>query len=240
MLFRSKDINIQGEEYQQGNLYNYSTIKSYLLAREKGKCQLCNKIKEADKWHIHHLKEKKNCGTNQVDNLVLLHKKCHEKLHQDNIKLKIKTNKEYKDAAFMNTINNKFQQDLNCEITYGVDTYLKRNELGLEKSHYNDAFVIASGSNQIRGNYYHIFQHRKNNRCLQINRKGYRPSIRRKRYDLKPHDLVKINNKIHNVVGIHGLGKYIILKDTFYNKFNVNIKKLDVWKFNFNSLIWEI
>jgi ribonuclease Y len=44
-LDTAKMINpdIKGIEYQKGNLYDYENKKAYILAREKGKCQICGK-----------------------------------------------------------------------------------------------------------------------------------------------------------------------------------------------------
>ena len=64
----------------------------------------------------------------------------------------------------------------NVSVTYGYLTKQKRIELGLLKSHINDAFVIANGTNQIRNLvYYFIKQVRKCNRKLY---KGIRSHIR--------------------------------------------------------------
>ena len=66
------------------------------------------------------------------------------------------------------------------------------------------AFVIAGGNKQIRSLVCNILQVRRNNRCLQINRKGYKPSIRRKHYLLQPHNLVRYNGQVIVIGG--GLG----------------------------------
>ena len=54
---------------------------------------------------------------------------------------------------------------------------------------------------------------RKNNRQLQRNRKGYKPSIRKQRYALQPHDLVRFEGKKYQVVGVQNYGKYVKLTD---------------------------
>jgi len=72
-----------------------------------------------------------------------------------------------KAAAFMNNIRWKFVKILNCAWTYGSITKHNRRKLGLEKSHTNDAFVIAGGCNQIRRGYVHkAKQVRRQNRSL--------------------------------------------------------------------------
>lgn len=62
----------------------------------------------------------------------------------------------------------------NVKITYGNITFVNRNKLSLEKSHVNDAFVIASGTTQSRSSIWNITQKRRNNRALQLNRKEHR------------------------------------------------------------------
>ena len=59
--------------------------------------------------------------------------------------------------------------------TYGYLTKSMRIALGLEKSHYNDAFVIAGGTTQERSVGYQITQMRKCNRKLH---RGIRSHIR--------------------------------------------------------------
>ena len=56
---------------------------------------------------------------------------------------------------------------LNAEVTYGYLTKSMRIELGLEKTHYNDAFCIANGSDQTRTEPIDIKQVRRNNRSLE-------------------------------------------------------------------------
>jgi hypothetical protein len=57
---------------------------------------------------------------------------------------------------------------LACDCTYGYITKSKRIELGLEKTHYNDAFVISGGSSQTRSTPITYKQVRRNNRALEI------------------------------------------------------------------------
>jgi hypothetical protein len=225
---------IEGRDYQQGNLYNYSNVRAFILSREKGLCQLCEKeSSKTDKWNLHHTITKVNGGTDKPDDLALLHEKCHIKLHKNNLHNKLNKNKQYKESTFMNIVKNKFQVDLNCELTFGYQTYNKRIKLNLEKSHINDSFVIAGGTDQKRSFKYIVKQKRRNNRSLQLNRRGFKPSIRKRRYKLQPQDLVKIENKIYEVVGTHCCGERVKLK----NRKDIAIKKIE-WSFNNNSLIF--
>ena len=90
---------------------------------------------------------------------------------------------------------------------------LIRYKLGLEKSHHTDAFIIAGGEKQKRSQSCMFFQKRKNNRTLQLNRKGFKPSIRRQRYKFQPKDLIEIKKQKYEVVGIFNKGNWIRVKN---------------------------
>jgi len=75
--------------------------------------------------------------------------------------------KPLKDATFMSTIRWKLVNALMCDYTYGYITKSKRVSLGLEKTHYNDAFCIAGGINQQRIEPIYFEQIRRNNRSVE-------------------------------------------------------------------------
>jgi len=133
-----------------------------------------------------------------------------------------------KAAACLNNIRWRIVEQLEAEYIYGYVTKYLRNKLELEKSHVNDAFVIAGGTNQERCRPYEVIQVRRNNRCLQLNRKGFRPSIRRKRYQLQPHDLVKYEGRTYKVKGVHCYGTRVILKNVKGKNKSVTIDKVEL------------
>jgi len=229
--------DIQGKEYQQGSMYQYRNRIAYLIAREKGKCQYCGKeYKKGGSWRLHHIWGKQK---DRSKDWALVHESCHKKLHKKNEEYLLQKQKckSYKDSTFMSIIRKRFIGMF--DTTYGYVTFQNRCDLDLEKSHVNDAFVIAGGANQKRCSQFKIEQKRKNNRCLQLNRKGFKPSIRRQRYSLQPKDLVKINGEIYEVKGIHSYGARVKLKNSFGNIINKSVKKLDEWKFHQKTLIWR-
>ena len=205
---------ISSVEYQQGDMYGYQNMKSFLMAREKGLCQLCKKeFSKGNPSHIHHCKERGEEGSNRPKNLAILHKKCHTKLHKK--KLKLSAPKEFKESTFMNIIKNKFKKDLpDINITFGYKTFVDRNKLGIEKTHFNDAFVIAGGTNQERITPITITQKHRNNRAIQLNRNGFSPSIRRKRYSIQPKDLVWIDGKKYKTIGVQNKGEYVKVENS--------------------------
>ena len=225
---------ISGIEYQQGDMLGYQNIRSFLMFREKGLCQLCGKpFTKGNTAHIHHCKQRKDSGSNSVKNLALLHKKCHEKLHKKGLKLKAP--KSYKDSTFMNIMKNRFIKDIpDVELTFGYITFTNRVGLGIEKTHYNDAFVIAQGNKQKRIKPIEITQKQINNRTLQLNRKGFKPSIRKQRYPIRPKDLVWIKNKVFSVNGSNHKGMSVVLK----SKKSVQTNKIER-VYHFGSLVFN-
>ena len=144
--------DIAGEEYQKGNLYNYANTLEYLLAREKGKCQLCGKGYggNGNGWQIHHIIPRSKGGTDRPDNLALLHRKCHEKIHRNpKLMAKLKKPKLYKEPAHLNSFRLQLIKRLKSafkdrvKFTYGYLTKLHRSEMGLPKSHANDAIAMT-------------------------------------------------------------------------------------------------
>jgi len=141
---------IQGTEYQQGEMYGYRNRIAYLLSREKGKCQYCGSFYETgNKWRLHHIWGK---DRDRPEDWALLHEDCHIALHanKEGHVLQKKTPKAYKEPVFMNIIRRKFFiRYPDAEFTYGNITYQDRCGLGLEKTHYNDA-AAASGIKEIK------------------------------------------------------------------------------------------
>lgn len=203
---------IQGVEYQQGDMYGYQNMRAYLMAREGGKCQLCkDPFTKGSLSHIHHCLERGKQGSNMAKNLAILHEKCHIKLHKKG--LKISAPKTMKAETFMSIIQHRFKKDIpNVEITFGYKTFVDRNKLGLEKTHFNDAFVIANGNNHERITPIEIIQKHRNNRCIQINRKGFKPSIRKKRYKIQPKDLVWIDDEKYIAKCVQNKGDYLLIE----------------------------
>jgi len=231
---------IEGQDYQQGTLYDYQNMKSYLMSREKGKCQFCGEDFKGQPSHIHHIKSKREGGNDRPDNLALLHKKCHEEMHAKHLEYKLKSNSEdYKQTTFMNIINKRFKQDIpELKITYGNITFVDRNNLGLEKTHYNDAFVISGGTQQSRTKAIKIKQVHRNNRVLQLNRKGFKPSIKKEKSKVDPGDLFWVAGKQYTCTGMFNKGKYICFGSTSKKEY-FNFSKV-VKTFKQGSFLWNI
>ncbi|NGX34590.1 MAG: hypothetical protein K1060chlam1_00943 [Candidatus Anoxychlamydiales bacterium] len=227
-----KNPQIENFQYQRGDLYGYQNLKAYLLQREQAKCQLClKKSTKGNSFRLHHIIPRKDRGTNKVNNLSLLHEKCHDKLHKKKIFHLLKKNRQFKPETFMSSIRFKLATELkklcsNISLSFGYMTKIKRDILKLEKNHHTDAFVIANGSFEKRVQPSLFLPKRKNNRCLQLNRKGFKPSIRRKRYKMQPKDVVQVKNKKYEVIGIFNKGNWLRVRDKT-KTLNYPVKKVE-------------
>lgn len=212
---KMQNPEISGVEYQRGELQGYE-VKEYLLEKWGRKCAYCGKTNAP--LETEHIIPRSRGGTGRVSNLTISCQKCNQKKGNRTAKefgypeIQKKAKEILKATAFMNNIRWKLINLLICQWTYGYITKYNRAKLGLDKSHSNDAFVIAGGNRQERAVKDNFNQIRRNNRHLQYNRKGFKLSIRRRRYNLQPHDLVKYNGQILTVKGVHCLGTRVLLE----------------------------
>jgi RRXRR protein/HNH endonuclease len=229
-----KNPDIQGKEYQEGPQKDFDNVKAYVLYRDNYTCQACKKKDIPLK--AHHI-ESRQTGGNRPENLIALCKSCHDKYHQGKIELKIKKIEGYKAETFMSVVKRrlisilkeKYRDDIINE-TYGYITKKARLDLGLEKSHVNDSFCIAGGKNQERCHIHQIGQKRRNNRAIQLNRKGFEPSIRKQRYSYQPKDIISYKGKLYSVIGTHNKGKYIQFKNGIEKKLDKKTSEVKIIK----------
>ncbi len=166
-----KNPTIKGEEYQQGEQYGFSHLRQYILHRDQHQCQNPNCKNKAKQpiLQIHHLGFWKEDRSDRPGNLITLCSKCHvSKNHKKNGFLfgwqpRIKS---FRPETFMSTVKWRLASIANS-ITFGCITKLKRSEYELEKSHHNDAFVIAGGSKQVRCKTKVIEQIRRHKRSME-------------------------------------------------------------------------
>ena len=230
-----KNPSIAGAEYQQGEQLGFHNIREYVLHRDNHECQHPNcKHKKDNVLVVHHINGRAEGATDRPEELITLHKRCHDDHHSGkNILPKVKV-KQFKPETFMtmvrwklvNCLKERFPE-VKVEYTYGYITKNHRISLGLDKSHVNDAFVIAGGRDQRRTKPYSIKQVRRNNRSIQMNRKGFSRSIRKQRYSLQPYDRVSYDGKECIVKGVHCKGSRVVISD-IAKKISVNIKKVEL------------
>ena len=222
--------NIEGVDYQEGQAYGYYNTRYYVFDRDNYTCQVCNKKDKI--LQTHHIIYKSHGGSDRANNLITVCTDCHShKNHQEGeVLYKWMTNKKkapsYKEAPFMNTIRQRvFQKYPNANIVYGNWTTPRRKELGLEKTHYNDALVISQVEKDFIDSVgiFKIKQFRKKKRSLHeaIARKGRKePNKTQKRNSKNTkyrngyylNDKVKAFGKVGFISGFASGGCYV--KDT--------------------------
>ena len=170
---KMKNPNITNEEYQKGQCAGYYDVRYFVFARDNYICQVCKKRNKI--LRTHHIIYKSKGGTDRADNLITVCNECHSSENHQNggilydWMIKHKKVKQYKEATFMNIVRKRtFEKYPNAIITYGSETSPYRKELGLDKTHYNDAIAISKIEN-IKENpneHFYIKQFRKKKRSL--------------------------------------------------------------------------
>ena len=176
-----KNPDIEGVAYQMGEQMGFWNLREYVLHRDDHKCQnpnCKNKSKEPI-LRVHHIVYRSEGGTDTPSNLITLCDKCHTPANHKQGKflyewmIKDHKVKKFKDSTFMSMVRwrlvDYLKKQLDCEgtHTYGYITKHHRINLGLEKTHYNDAFCIAGGIVQTRIAPIVYQQVRRNNRSLE-------------------------------------------------------------------------
>lgn len=219
---------IKGTEYQKGPQKGFYNVKQYVLARDSYSCQAGAKGC-SEKLHVHHIVFRSNGGSNAPSNLICLCEKHHDALHKGKIKLNVKKHKSLKSATMMNVVRSQlFKRNPHYAETFGYETKFEREALALPKTHNNDAFVIARGTTQKRAEVFKIAQKRKNNRGIQLNRKGFAPAIRKQRYKIQPKDIIEYKGQRYLAGGILSKGRQVMFKDESGKKVYKSTKEIKV------------
>lgn len=249
--------DIANEEYQNGQCTGYYDVRYFVFARDNYTCQVCKKQNKI--LNAHHLLYKSKGGSDRADNLITVCTDCHS---SENHKeggilyewmLKHKKVKQYKEATFMNIVRKRtFHKYPSAIITYGSETSPYRKELGLDKTHYNDAIAISGIENIIENpkQYFYIKQFRKKKRSLHESiptrgrrkEKNVNAERRNKNVPYRSgwfmNDMVSFRNKIGWIYGFSGgeCGKECVLRDingeivrdSNRSKSNPNVKFIDL------------
>ena len=169
------DINKLTHHMQQQK--GYHNILEFLYARDNCCDALDGKQYPKSDLIVHHLIHRANGGTNNPDNLVLLTREHHNQANHNNGVLDKLTkerqqtfkNVDTRGAYFMNILNVELPKNFDYLPTFGYITAQKRKQYGIIKTHHDDAFVIAGGTNHTLRLGYTIYREklRCNNRCLE-------------------------------------------------------------------------
>ena len=163
---------IEGEEYQQGEQLGYENVKAYVKARDGFRCRSCG---TKDHLEVHHIRQRKDGGSDSPDNLITLCHGCHMAWHvgkKDRVTLS--ADPGFKAATQMSTMRRfvlvrvrKAHPDIPVEQTYGYVTNHVRKSHGLEKRHFIDARVISGNATAKGGGVlWHIVARRSHNRKI--------------------------------------------------------------------------
>ena len=136
--------DISGDQYQHGEFLYHKNFKQACLVRDKFKCRVCG---AKSNLQCHHIKPRAKGGTDKLSNLMTLCELCHENFHKEGLKLPKQKNSFYISAAHVQQGKNYLQAELSkiapLTTTFGYITSHYRNKAGIEKSHINDAVIIA-------------------------------------------------------------------------------------------------
>jgi hypothetical protein len=231
-----KNPDIEGSEYQNGEQAGFWNVREYILWRDKHTCQHCEGKSEDRILQVHHL-ESRETGGDRPGNLLTLCKTCHEKHHRDGLNLP-KPGAGFKTVAHITIMRWKLYErvkalGLPVSMTYGYITKRRRKLKNLGKSHINDAFVIAGGTDQERGEVdYRFRQVRRQNRKLF---KGVRSHIRntapRVLHGFRVWDKVRYKGQEYFVKGRRSSG-YFSLSDIDGQSVFLDGKKLASVKYS--------
>ena len=214
------DEKVKKWGYQQGFNYGYSSRRSAVLHRDNYTCQCCGK--KNCRLEVHHIKFKSNGGTDDERNLITLCEDCHKKVHRGIIILDKKPKKmNLKYATHMSIIRSQLLKIYPQAIeTFGFVTSENRNHLGLEKTHYIDACVIASGGLEVELPDVVYYKRRVSKGDYQLC-KGHHGELKMpvgKVRGFRRFDKVKYFNKEYFINSRISKGGYAILTDIFNNQ----------------------
>lgn len=253
-----ENVEIKGVQYQQGQMFGFSNIREYVLYRDKHTCQnpKCKNKAKKPILNVHHIRFQVNGGTDKPNNLITLCDKCHtNSKHNSGILYEWDKNREtaksikegkggkYKDQSSMPHMGIIYKHIINSknnvEDTYGYVTKRTRQIAKLEKSHVNDAYVLALKPllNKIfidekKGfkkniifekilNYTEIIQARRSRRSLETltdaqyiekvtgEKKSCRVLSKGKEEDKKTKEIIFYNNRLKRQERAKSKGKFI-------------------------------
>lgn len=145
---------LYGEQYKISNKLD-ENIRKAVLIRDKNSCMNCGRSN--CKLEIHHIVPKRMQGNNTMDNLISLCEKCHKEVTGQEFRFinKFQQLIKGKNIRFdyaqhvmqgKTYLRNNLRDIAEVILTTGGDTANKRINLNIEKSHSNDAVVIAGGN----------------------------------------------------------------------------------------------
>lgn len=137
--------------YQKGVNYGFANSRAHALDRDNYTCQCCGK--KHVRLEVHHIIFRSLGGSDELDNLITLCEKCHKAIHDGKITLNLKgkCKRNLRHATQMSIVRSQLLKLYPEAIeTFGFVTKANSENLGIEKKHYLDACVIASGGKEFK------------------------------------------------------------------------------------------
>ncbi len=143
-------LPLKGKSYQNGRQKGFYNTKAYVLHRDGYKCKY-GKGKCDEKLHVHHIIFKSNGGSDKPENLITLCALHHKELHDGKLGAFLDIEKKFskaaqikvKSATHVSMISAHIRTRWHFDETFGYETKIKREKLGISKTHYNDAVAIC-------------------------------------------------------------------------------------------------
>lgn len=152
-LMQNPELKYEPWGYQKGKNYGFENTKEMVLNRDKYTCQYCKGKHKDSKLEVHHIIYRSNHGSDDESNLITLCQTCHKLLHNGEIKLNLKGKSKgtLKYATQMNSIRKQLLRIYPEAIeTFGFVTKENRLSIDVDKHHYLDACVIATGGKEFK------------------------------------------------------------------------------------------
>ena len=150
-LMQNPELKYKPWGYQKGKNYGFANTREMVLNRDNYTCQYCKGRHKDSKLEVHHIIYRSNRGGNDENNLITLCQTCHKLLHNGEIKLNLKGKSKgmLKCATQMNSIRKQLLRIYPKAIeTFGFITKENRLNINVNKHHYLDACVIATGGKE--------------------------------------------------------------------------------------------
>lgn len=173
-------------QYQRGPLFGKGCVEDAVYAEQDGHCLFCEKGID----HYHHVVPRRKNGSETLENRVGLCEEHHRLVHTEEewakklVAKKTGMNKKYHALSVLNQIIPSLTEQLaelfpqHAFVTTGQDPYRFREDHGIPKDHYLDAYCIACSvipkARKVglpKGKPYDIRQFRRHDRqaCQQAN-----------------------------------------------------------------------
>lgn len=229
-IHRIQNPDVSGAGYQQGPQAGFENIKAYVLHRDDYRCQHKAKgTKHSKQLHVHHVVYRSQGGTDEPGNLLTLCRGCHDALHVGEWSLPVNNRaSKTRHATHMGIVQARLKRsDWTFVETFGYLTKMKRLQLGLPKTHANDAIAICCTDVDSIDVPISVLYKRHVASGDYRQTKGRRSEIRiptGKLFGLRKFDLVKTSRGVGFVKGKRRTGQFVFT-DIVGNSFSASVRK---------------